>query len=86
MDPDKAFITKIDFGNNDGPWAFYVDVLLIVNTGTMARVAVLSSPSSTHPAGGWKPLVRDAVVAAALDQFDVVVDEVIFPDFSTLSV
>ena len=82
---DKAFVRVVDWGRNDGPWAVYVDAILGVASQTIHRIPVLSSPDSSDPVGGWKPLIRDAVAAACSD-FGSPIDEVLFEDFTSLSV
>lgn len=63
----------------------YVDAILGIANQTVHRIPVLSSPDSSQPPGGWKPLIRDAVAAACAD-FGSPIDEVLFEDFTSLAV
>jgi len=74
------------FSNGTGQWGITVEVML----GELGQrfEAVAESPVQ-NPDGGWKPIIRAAIIARAAAEFgpgpEGVVDIVIFPDYSVLS-
>lgn len=81
---DKAFIITQTFNKNSGVWGFDLQVRLGISL-VVLPVRADSNPDSSQPAGGWKPIIRDAT-AALVVIYGYEVDEVIFPDYTSLPV
>lgn len=79
---DKAFITAIlDFSNGTGAWGVTVRARL----GALGRdVEATAFATDPVPPGGWKPLIKAAVINEAQQQLQTPVDTVIFPDLTIL--
>ena len=82
---DKACIIEIvEFSNGmvANSWAMVVRARL-GQMGLDVEAMAFAATADGGP-GGWKPLLRSAVIAAALEQQGDVVDLVVFPDLTSL--
>lgn len=80
----SAFGIKVDASGN-----YVILVRAQVTNGVESFVELTcpaSSPLLIPVVSTWRVIVRDAVVAAALARWGLVVDTVLFPDLSLLSV
>lgn len=63
-----------------------LDVVVTDDKDWYTHINVVASAPSAKPLLGWQPIVRDAVILESQKQLSIVVDEVIFPDFTVLGV
>lgn len=67
---------------------YYMDLDVVVTDSKdwYTHIQVIATASSAKPLTGWQGIVRDAVISESQRQLSIVVDEVIFPDFSVLGI
>jgi len=81
---EKALVRQIDYIKRTATGSVQLGVTAAVTNGVESYVlvrAVATSDTLTSLLPTWKSRIGTAVIAAAQDQFGLVVDDVAFPDF-----
>lgn len=67
-----------------GLYTVFFDAVVHDEKDWYVHLHVNASAATIKPIQSWQVLVRDAIVAQASTEMGVVVDEVMFPDFTVL--